>query len=138
MATTTRSEDAGASTRVLVVDPSQTAAGFVADALEFAEPTLSVEIAHDADEAIDRLEREAFDCVVSEYDLGGGDGLGLLERAREVAPEVRGVLHTIEDDPRIAEDAWEKGFAFAQKGHDIDRYDVIARHIVGTGEDFEV
>jgi len=50
------------------------------------------------------------------------------------APETRGTLHTTAEDPAIAEEAWERGVAYAQKGHDVDRYGVIARHIVTAVE----
>jgi DNA-binding NtrC family response regulator len=137
MATSTPSDDAGECVRVLVVDPDRMAAEHFADALEFAEPSLSVETVNGGDAALDRLAEESFDCVVCEHDLETDDGLSLLEQATNVAPGVRGIVHTTEDDPAIAGRAWEQGFAYARKGHDLDRYDVIARHIVGEGETFE-
>jgi DNA-binding NarL/FixJ family response regulator len=138
MATTTKPDDARETVRVLVVDTSQTAAEFVGDALEYAAPALSVDHETDAESALDRIVEEAFDAVVCEYHLGDEDGLSFLDRAREAAPDLRFVIHTMDDDPAVAEGAWNRGAAYAQKGHDIDRYDVIGRHLVGPRDEIEV
>lgn len=135
MATTTRSDDANDVSRVLVVDPSETAATFVAEALAAADPALAVDTAIEGDRALERLEETRYGCVVTEYHLDDGNGVALLQKARERVPDVRGVVHTTADDPAIADAAWSRGFAYAQKGHDVDRYDVIARHILGRDDD---
>jgi DNA-binding NtrC family response regulator len=132
MATTARSDDASEVSRVLVVDPSETAAEFVAEALAYAEPALAVDTAGGVDQALGRLEDTQFDCVVTEYHLDDGNGVALLQKARERVPDVRGVVHTTADEPAIAEAAWNRGFAYARKGHDVERYDVVAGHILGA------
>lgn len=137
MATTTKPDDTRETVRVLVVDTRRTAAEFVGDALEYVAPTISVDHETNAETALERLTEERYDVVVSEYHLEDVDGLSFLDRAREVVPDLRFIIHTIDDDPAVAEGAWERGAAYARKGHDIDRYDVIARHIVGPRDELE-
>lgn len=135
MATTTCADDAGRRARVLVVDPSEADARFVADTLEVATGLHAV-TENDPEAALDRLDAESFDCVMAEQHLPEGDGISFLEEVGDNAPGTRRILHTTDDDSAVAERAWDRGIAYARKGNDVARYDVIADHIRGeVGED---
>lgn len=59
------------------------------------------------------------DCVVCDYDLGDGNGLGLLETVREVDPDRPFVLVTGKGDEAIASDAISRGVTdYIRKGRE--------------------
>ena len=67
--------------------------------------------------ALSRLESERFDCVVSDYDMPGMDGLELFEAIREDHPLVPFVLYTGKGSEEIASQAVNAGVTgYFQKG----------------------
>lgn len=119
--------------RVLYVDP-----GADGSALAAERDDLDVVAAPDADAALDLLSRDRVDCVVSEYDLPGTDGLAFLDSVREAHPDLPVVLFTDDGDERVASAAFAAGAtgylrkadghgALADRVADVGR-DVTARH----------
>ena len=67
--------------------------------------------------ALDRLDDERFDCVVSDYDMPGMDGLAFFEALREDHPKVPFVLYTGKGSEEIASQALNAGvIGYFQKG----------------------
>ncbi|MFC7199324.1 response regulator [Halospeciosus flavus] len=92
-----------------------------AAALRDHEPGLTVDTATSGSGALDALSERTVDCVVSEYDLGGIDGLGLLNLVRDTDPAIPFVLLVFEGSEQVASEAISA---------DVTDY-------VPVGEDFE-
>ena len=67
--------------------------------------------------AIDRLRTESFDCVVSDYEMPGTDGLELLSQVRAQFPDLPFLLYTGKGSESIASRAINAGVTgYLQKG----------------------
>ena len=77
--------------RLLYVDPDREAATTTASALE-ASGAIDVTTATQASGALERLEDGGFDCLVTDADLPGRDGVELLEIVRERQSDLPVVL----------------------------------------------
>ncbi len=80
--------------RILHVDDEPDFAEMVATFLEREEDGLTVETAPSASEGLARLADGDVDCVVSDYEMPGRNGIDFLERVREEYPELPFILYT--------------------------------------------
>ncbi|MFB6219681.1 MAG: PAS domain S-box protein [Halobacteriaceae archaeon] len=112
--------------RVLHVDDDPGFGDLVADALE-REAGFDVVTETDAEAGLDRLDRD-IDCVVSDYEMPGMDGLAFLEAVREEYPELPFVLFTGRGSEAVASEAISRGVTdYLQKG---DReYGLLANRV---------
>src|SRR6056297_2435464 len=69
--------------RVLHVEDDPDFADLATKALERTREHFEVESAGRVDEALERMAREQFDCVVSDFDMPGANGLEFLESVRQ-------------------------------------------------------
>jgi PAS domain S-box-containing protein len=115
----------------------------VDDDADFAELTAAflgrefeVETATSAAEALDRLRDAAdHDCVVSDYDMPGRDGLAFLEEVRELDPEMPFVLFTGKGSEEVASEAISKGVTdYLQKTGQSETYEMLAKRIENAVE----
>jgi len=60
-----------------------------------------VRLAQSGDEAMDLLEAQSFDLIISDYHMGAMDGVEFLSRAQQLEPDVPCVL--LSADPGVAE-----------------------------------
>ncbi|MCT9094532.1 PAS domain-containing protein [Haloarchaeobius sp. HME9146] len=80
-------------------------------------------------EALD-LVREGVDCVVSDYDMPGMDGLELLAKVREVDEDLPFILFTGKGSEEIASQAISEGVSdYIQKGRGTDQYTLLVNRI---------
>jgi PAS domain S-box-containing protein len=120
---------------VLHVDDDPDLADMVATFLEREDGRLTVETAGGGEEALERLDAGEFDCVVSDYDMPGMDGLEFLDAVREQFPEFPFVLYTGKGSEEIASEAISKGVTdYLQKSGGPDQYAVLANRIVNGVE----
>ena len=96
--------------RTLVVDDSEFFADMTAQTLT-EEHELEAVAAHSGTEAIDRLENEEFDCIVSDYEMPDMNGLSLLATVREDDPSLPFILLTGRGDEETASKAIAAGVA---------------------------
>jgi DNA-binding NarL/FixJ family response regulator len=83
-----------------------------------------------ADDALARLETDGIDCVVSDYDMPGRNGLDLLRTVREQYPDLPFLLFTGKGSDEIASDAISAGVTdYLQKGGGTAQYAVLANRI---------
>ncbi|WP_058365685.1 receiver/sensor box histidine kinase [Haloparvum sedimenti] len=116
--------------RVLAVDDDGAFAGLTADSLEQESDRLVVETATDPDAALDRLRDGPIDCVVSDYDMPGRDGIELLEAARETNPRLPFVLFTSDGSEAVAAEAIRRGATdYLRKEAGASQYTVLANRI---------
>jgi PAS domain S-box-containing protein len=121
--------------RVLHVDDEPGFAGMVAAFLERADGRLEVATAGSASEGLEHLEGNGVDCVVSDYDMPGGDGLEFLERVRAERSDLPFVLFTGKGSEEIASEAVSAGVTdYLQKTDGVDQYELLARRITNAVE----
>ena len=114
--------------RILHTEDDAEFASLVRSFLE-RDDGITVEIATSAEEALCRLETEQFDCVVSDYDMPGQDGIVFLERVRKLHPHLPFILFTGKGSEEIASEAIASGVTdYLQKGG-IETYEILANRI---------
>jgi PAS domain S-box-containing protein len=116
--------------RVLHVDDESDFADMAATFLEREDDKFDIETATSASEGLARLGADDFDCVVSDYDMPGQNGIEFLEAVRQKYPELPFVLFTGKGSEEIASEAISAGVnEYLQKGAGTDQYTVLANRI---------
>jgi CheY-like chemotaxis protein len=80
--------------RVLHVDDDPDIPRLATEFLERAHDRLTVEAVSDAEAGLERLRAASYDCVVSDYEMPGQDGIEFLESVRERHPDLPFILFT--------------------------------------------
>ncbi|MFB6304277.1 MAG: GAF domain-containing protein [Haloferacaceae archaeon] len=116
--------------RVLHVDDDPDFRALAAELLEREDDRFAVSGAGDADEGLERLSREPFDCVVSDYDMPGRDGVEFLRAVRDAYPDLPFVLFTGKGSEEVASEAISAGVTdYLRKGTGTDQYALLANRI---------
>lgn len=126
-----RSEPAGGGPRrILFVDDEPGAADLAATHVErLVDGVETVTYTAPAD-ALAAIERDRMDCVVSDFDMPGSNGLELLTDVRAIDPGLPFVLFTGKGSEEIASDAISAGVTdYLQKGVGRDRYEMLANSV---------
>jgi len=122
--------------RVLHVDDEPDFADLTADALEREDDRLDVETATSAAEGLDRL-TDAVDCVVSDYEMSGRNGIDFLRAVRERYPNLPVILFTGKGSEEVASDAISAGVTdYLEKGSGLSQYTVLANRIANAVEQY--
>lgn len=122
------------SVKVLHVDDDE---DFVEMSSEFLERkgNLDVTTETSASDALDALGEKTVDCLVSDYDMPGTDGIELLEEVRSEYPSLPFILFTGKGSEDVASEAISKGVTdYMQKETGTDQYDVLANRIENVTE----
>ena len=115
---------------VLCVDDEPGLAALVGTYLERFDRTVDVTAATSAGRALAELADTEFDCIVSDYDMPGIDGLALLESVRAERPTVPFIMYTGNGSEAVASDAVSAGVTdYVQKRTGTDQYRSLARRI---------
>jgi PAS domain S-box-containing protein len=105
--------------------------------LEREDGQFDVETATNASEGVDRLANNDFDCVVSDYDMPGQNGIELLEAVREEYPDLPFILYTGKGSEEVASDAISAGITdYLQKESGTGQYPVLANRIRNAVEKY--
>ena len=115
---------------VLHVDDDPGFAETTAAFLEREDDSFTVETVTSASEGVERLSRDDFDCIVSDYDMPGQNGIEFLKSVREKAPDLPFVLFTGKGSEGIASEAISAGVTdYLQKRGGTDQYAVLANRV---------
>jgi PAS domain S-box-containing protein len=121
--------------RVLHVDDQPDFAALTAELLEREDERFQVETASSAAEGLTRLTDGTVDCVISDYDMPGQDGIEFLEAVREEYPDLPFVLYTATGNEAVASEAISAGVTdYVQKGSEARQRDVLAHRIENAVE----
>ncbi|WP_281195214.1 GAF domain-containing protein [Halorubrum sp. F4] len=123
--------------RVLHVDDERELAEMAATFLEREDDRIDVEIASNASEGLDRVADGDVDCVVSDYDMPGRNGIEFLEAVREAHPDLPFVLYTGKGSEEVASDAIASGVTdYLQKESGTSQYTVLANRVTNAVEQY--
>ncbi|WP_135822382.1 PAS domain S-box protein [Halostella litorea] len=116
--------------RVLHVDDEPGLADLTATFLERERDTLSVETASNATEGLELLAETDYDCIISDYDMPGRNGIEFLQAVREDHPDLPFILFTGKGSEEVASDAISAGVTdYLQKEGGTDQYSVLANRV---------
>ncbi len=91
--------------RVLVVDDEEKVVFFLRESLEELGHDFTISAAKSADEALEKIEQQPYDLVISDLRMPGTDGLDLLREIKERNPDTRLVLMTAYGSDEVEADA---------------------------------
>jgi two-component system C4-dicarboxylate transport response regulator DctD len=114
--------------QILLVDDDPTLLQALPHMLTLHLHRIQVETARSAIEALQRMQVQDYETIISDITMPGMDGLELLAHIREIQPETPTILITGQVDPRFLIQAMEQGaYDFLQKP--LDRFSlVVALH----------
>jgi PAS domain S-box-containing protein len=124
---------------VLHIDDDSSFADLVATFLEREHEAFTVHTETDPRDALAVLEQNdcSVDCVVSDYDMPGLDGLDVLERVRDTHPGLPFILYTGKGSEEIASEAISAGVTdYLQKTGGTEQYSVLANRILNATEGY--
>jgi PAS domain S-box-containing protein len=129
-----RSDEAG-QLRVLHVDDEREVAELTSGYLQRHFEDLEVVIETDVAAALDTLGETPIDCVVSDYEMPGRDGLSFLEAVRDEHPDLPFILFTGKGSEEIASEAISRGVTdYLQKGTRSEQYELLANRVQNAVE----
>lgn len=126
------------SIRALHVDDDPAFADLTAEMLETKGDRISVETVSSAREGLELLDSGGIDCVVSDYDMPGMDGIEFLETVREGHPELPFFLFTGKGSEAVAAEAVEAGVTGYIQKSGTDTFDLLASRIRSEVEDHRI
>ncbi len=115
--------------RILHVDDDPSITDLTATFLEREDEQFSVETATSADEGLQQLGDRPPDCVVSDYNMPGTDGLEFLQAVREDHPDLPFILFTGKGSEEVASDAVSAGVTDYLQKSGTEQYELLANRI---------
>ena len=120
---------------VLLVDDDPDLRAVTSSFLEREEDRLAVETAPDAAAGLDALADRDVECIVSDYEMPGRNGLAFLDEVRDRHPELPCILFTGRGSEEVASEAISAGVTdYLQKRGGTERYERLANRIVEAVE----
>jgi len=115
---------------ILHVDDAPEFAELTATFLERENNRFSVETETSVSAALNRLDEGRPDCIVSDYDMPGQNGIEFLETVRQEHPELPFVLYTGKGSEEVASEAVTAGASdYLQKDTGSEQYKLLAKRI---------
>jgi PAS domain S-box-containing protein len=123
----------GEAIRVLHVEDDPEFSDLTAIFLEREEGRFSIDTAADAAEGHELLDDREYDCIVSDYDMPGANGIEFLRAVREAYPELPFVLFTGKGSEEVASEAISAGVTdYLQKESGSESFELLANRIENT------
>jgi len=118
---------------VLVVDNDPGFADLTAERLEREDDAIVCDVVTSPEEALERFDRGAIDCIVSDYEMPQLTGLELLERVRERDPELPVILFTGRGSEDVASEAITAGVTqYFRKSVGGEQFALLANQITNA------
>ncbi|NLV05238.1 response regulator [Haloarcula rubripromontorii] len=115
---------------VLCVDDEPSYADLIATHLERKDTAIDATGVTSATDGLSYLDEHDVDCIVSDYDMPGIDGLEFLEAVRARDPDLPFLLFTSQGSETLASNAIAAGVTdYIQKTHGSQQYAVLAQRI---------
>ncbi|MFC7073675.1 response regulator [Halovenus rubra] len=115
---------------ILHVDDEPIATDLCKELLESKDFGFAVETANSAKDGLTILDSQPVDCIVSDYNMPGTDGLEFLASVRNKYPELPFILFTGKGSEAIASEAVSAGVTdYLQKGGGTEQYELLANRI---------
>ena len=122
-------------TSVLHVDDESPFGELTRTFLERENDQFAVETVTSADAGLERVDDCPPDCIVSDYNMPGMDGLAFLQAVRKTHPDLPFILFTGKGSEEVASDAIAAGVTdYIQKGSGSERYALLANRIENAVE----
>src|SRR6056297_1808310 len=116
--------------QILHVDDDPSITDLTGTFLEREDDRFAVETATSADEGLERINDRPPDCIVSDYNMPGMNGIEFLQAVRERYPDLPFILFTGKGSEAVASDAISVGVTdYLQKGSGTERYELLANRI---------
>lgn len=121
--------------KVLLVDDDQDFTEVSSKILQRRNEDFEVYTARDAEEGLELLDEHDIDCVVSDYEMPGVDGVEFLDKVRDEYRGLPFVLFTGKGSEDIASEAISAGVTdYVQKQSGADHYAILANRITNAVE----
>ncbi len=122
-----------ATIHVLYVDDEPDFADMAATFLEREDNRFSIDTATNASDALARLADNGFECIVSDHDMPGQNGIEFLNTVREAHPDLPFILFTGKGSEEIASEAISAGVTdYLQKGSGTEQYELLANRVLNA------
>ncbi|MCC5914954.1 MAG: sigma-54-dependent Fis family transcriptional regulator [Balneolaceae bacterium] len=119
--------------RILITDDEKSIRNILRDILEFEK--YAVEEAENGEDAIAIVESKEIDLMILDIKMKGMDGIEVLEKVKEIKPELPVIMISGHGTIKIAVDATKKGaFDFLEKPPDLNRLLITVRNALKSRE----
>jgi PAS domain S-box-containing protein len=109
------------------VDDDPDFSSLAAEFLQRSDDRINIDSVTNPSEGIERLSSTGYDCVISDYDMPGENGIEFLKLVREGYPDLPFILFTGKGSEEIASEAISAGVTdYLQKESGTDQYAVLA------------
>ncbi|MDS0222011.1 PAS domain S-box protein [Haloarcula sp. S1AR25-5A] len=123
--------------RVLHVEDDPEFASLTAAFLSRIDDRFDVITAPSADEGLTRLGEEPVDCVVSDFDMPGQNGIEFLESVRTIDEDIPFIVFTGKGSEEVASEAISAGVTdYLQKQQGTDQFTLLANRITNAVEQY--
>ena len=115
---------------VLCVDDEPSYADLIATHLERNDKVIDATGVTSATDGLSYLDEHDVDCIISDYDMPGTDGLEFLQTVRARDPDMPFILFTSQGSEALASEAVSAGVTdYIQKSHGTQQYAVLAKRV---------
>ena len=122
--------------RVLIVDDNRDLGELTSEML--VERGFRVNIAFDGESALARIKQEPYDLMILDYRLPGISGLTVLEKTRQIRPNLKTIMISAFADDSTRARARESGaYVFLDKPFNIDGLVKVVKKTLNKGKIFK-
>lgn len=115
---------------LLHVDDEPNLAEMVAEFVMRVDDQITVDTATSASDGHELLQENDYDCIVSDYEMPGQDGVEFLKVVREDYPALPFLLYTGKGNEEVASEAIAAGVTdYLQKDSGTSQYEVLANRV---------